>query len=194
MTPAASLTVKAARLMSAALLVLGGCGTRTSLPGATPGASGGIDAGDDANMGVCNPQPNPFPIPVCTPDAQKQCKRWAQSLAATGYGRATCSLGQRQAHCLMGDSSCFNDHITGLIACQCDDRACFGNEVCVSDTPAGPSSCRPICLAQCEPRPCTQPGEKCWCLGDQDVCGESEVCVHKEGISPLTCQARCPSN
>lgn len=183
---------------AAVLIVVAACGARTSLS-TRPATGSGVDggAGGDSGQAGCHPLPNPYPIAICTPEAQQQCQRWAQSLTTNGYAHATCWLDERDTRCLMGDTYCAVSPNPPMRAdCICGgagkgDRQCANNEVCVGDTPNGPSTCRSICLADCEPAPCTRAGDVCWC--DRDVCGSNRVCaLYAPNQPPLSCQSQCP--
>ncbi len=174
------------------LVALTGCGARTALsdsPVIELDATAPIDArvnetGTDS-AGGCNPVPNPG----CAGD----CQVWAQSLIISGYAHAGCNT--QSSTCQMGDQ-CHAD-ATGHIRCDCGDgfNPCSGDEVCVSDTPNGPTTCRKACVLLC-PLGCTT--TPCLCqttVGIDDCVARAEVCnlVQGPGLKPEDgCKNTCP--
>src|SRR5262249_5088104 len=91
-----------------------------SLPDATP--ADGTDGSTSDGSG-CVPEPHGSLIADCTPEAQKACQDWAQSMAPEGYTvYAQCSPGV--STCILADKCVTGGG--GPPACSCG----FEGEVC----------------------------------------------------------------
>lgn len=176
--------------MTRALLVAGlvaAC-ARTPLETSSDGALDAAAA--DSGPPQCNPLPTP-PAALCTPEIQKQCQVWAQSLTTTGYAHSTCYLGV-WSRCLLGYQNC--NVYNGVPQCGCGGLgSCPGSQVCVSDTPDGIATCREVCVPYCrmdDKTKCSQPGEACWCTSGR--CPSDQVCTWgANNAEPWSCQPQC---
>jgi hypothetical protein len=171
----------------AIVVSIGACGGRTT--DATD------QDGGDAAVRECRPIPNPFPVErvLCNKGDDQRCQAWAQSLTVSGYAHATCY----QHGCCMGTAE--TDPLNGNQLCGCGNgRECISNEVCVSDVPGGPPTCRPVCLPDClfsMKDGCNKPDEACFCSGVRDRCAPDKVCVlyPPGGGPPGSCVSQCVS-
>jgi hypothetical protein len=108
------------------------------------------DAAPDAPVRECRPLPPPTNA-ECTPELQRECQRWAESLTTEGYAHGSCALGWPgwilPFPCHPGYRGCEESRPHGDLPppCICDDHQCGAEEICVSDTPDGPARCRPRC-------------------------------------------------
>lgn len=164
------------------------CGARTPLRTA-PVEVGVTDAGGVDSSGKCQAGQYPAPSPrICTAELQRECQAWASTLITNGYAHSLCwPMGQGNGGCLSADErDCVSSN---LPTCSCGNGQCASNEACVSDTLGGPSRCRHVCLPDCTPRPCSAPGEACWCATER--CADGDVCILDRGLYPR-CSPRCP--
>lgn len=139
-------------------------------------------AAEGGGNGVCAPLPNPG---IC---GSGDCQAWAQSLTTSGFAHASCGTA---TFCQMGDR-CGIDSVTGFVRCTCGTGfgACENGEVCVSDTPDGPATCRPPCVPRC-PAGCTTAPCVCPTTSGPDVCTASgRVCPLSVGLA--ACESSCP--
>lgn len=102
--------------------------------------AGSRDAGrPTTDTGPC---PHDYIIfPSCTPAELQMCfdRAWAQAAGAIPHVSCV-QLGDTYATCAAADSC----DSTGRCLCNAS-RICATNEVCVSDTPDGPTRCRRVC-------------------------------------------------
>lgn len=104
--------------------------------------AGSRDAGrPTTDTGPC---PHDYIIfPSCTPAELQMCfdRAWAQAAGAIPHVSCV-QLGDTYATCAAADSC----DSTGRCLCNAS-RICATNEVCVSDTPDGPTRCQRFCTA-----------------------------------------------
>jgi hypothetical protein len=142
----------AAAVMTAA--ILGGCYRSHERPRDASDPSDGVSTSDawpnddashdgsfDVNPasleagGICDSRDMTWGTP-CTPEIQIECERRAQEWARGRYGHSRCvDVSMRFSTCTIGEY-CEEDR------CTCTPtRACGPRDVCVSDTPDGPTRC-----------------------------------------------------
>ena len=136
----------AARLLALATFVVAGCSCAMSheqdssqSADATVGADGGEPTED---AWVCNPTSPTFLNGGCTAEADVACQAWAQTLAPSGTIAASRCDGNVFT-CTRG-ADCEIDPMHFLCTCS-GTLLCRQDEVCISDTPGGPTRCVPIC-------------------------------------------------
>lgn len=107
---------------------------------------GGVDAPADAgsdvyvvlmDIGICSPRE-----PLCNTDAD--CLAWGDSVAPPGtYVSSRCV----DLHCTLGVAHCWV--FDGMTRCRCaESLECPSGQVCVSDTPGGPTRCTEACVGR----------------------------------------------
>lgn len=165
-----------------------GCGARTMLAG--EGLDGGEDVPANDSGGGCDPIPNPCGHGGCD---DKACQAWAQSVAGSGYAHAgiVSEIGGGKLSCGNGDV-CKWSQDDARFECFCGGRGCADNEVCVSDTPDGPATCRAMCVPTCG-LGCS--ASVCVCQTDNvgaDVCPASGMVCNQPEVGGSACLAGCP--
>ncbi len=102
----------------------------------------GLDMGWDAHFvlvdtGVCSPT-----APNCNTDAD--CLAWGEATAPSGTIISTRCVSTR---CTRGVAHCYVTD--GVTRCRCaESLECGPGQVCVSDTPGGPTRCTEACVGR----------------------------------------------
>lgn len=133
----------------ASCFAVGGCSCAVSHEldasesGTSADATVGADAGETGgDAWVCNPTSPTFLNGGCTAEADVACQAWAQTLAPSGTIAASRCDGNVFT-CTRG-ADCEIDPMHFLCTCS-GTLLCRQDEVCISDTPGGPTRCVPIC-------------------------------------------------